>query len=295
MTLLLILSRAVHFGSCLLLLGCVAIRLLLEPAAPSNAATLRGLPLLSLACLAAAAGSGFLWLWEAIAGMSASTLPEALSPPLFRMVLTQTVPGRIWLVRGLIAAVLFAVLLGSRHRWSRILAAPLAASLVASLAWLGHAGAGGNGSGSFTLAADVCHLLAASVWPGGLLPFALILRRQVNSVRVAHIAVRRFSAASLAAVGLLVASGLVNAYFLVGGLHALLTTAYGRVLCIKLALFAVALSLGAWNLLVYKPRFDASAHARAALATNVWIEVAIGMLIVLAVAVLGTMPSALPR
>ena len=59
---------------------------------------------------------------------------------------------------------------------------------------------------------------------------------------------------SLVVVGLLVATGLLNTYFIVGSPGALLTTDYGRLLLFKLALFVLMLGFGAWNLLVLKPR-----------------------------------------
>jgi copper resistance protein D len=297
MTLLLILSRAVHFCSCLLLLGFIAVRLLLGSPASTDIGASRRLSRLCLVCLFAAAGSGFLWLWEAIAGMSGSGLLESLSPALFHMVLTQTAPGQIWAIRGCIIAALLPLLFCSRLLWTWIVDAVLAAGLVASLAWLGHAGAGEDRRRAFMLTADVFQLLAAGVWPGGLLPFALCLKRQLraDSFKTAHSAVRRFSAINLVTVAALAASGVVNAYSLVGSFHALVSTDYGRLLCIKLALFTMAVSLGAVNLLVHKPHFEAEPGARMGLARNVWTEVALGILIVLVVAIMGTMPPALAR
>jgi copper resistance protein D len=60
-------------------------------------------------------------------------------------------------------------------------------------------------------------------------------------------------------VGLLVATGLLNTYFIVGSPGALFTTDYGRLLLLKIALFIPMLGLGAWNLLVLKPRLSRAA------------------------------------
>ena len=286
---LLILSRAIHFGSCLMLLSIFAVRLVVERPSADNGRSAR---MLAGVCLALAAASGCVWFWVAAAGMNGSGLKDSLNLPLFQMILEQTPPGHVWLIRSAIATLLAVLLCIPRGPWRWWLGAPLAATFTASLAWLGHAGAGEDGQRAVMLTADVFHLLAASLWPAGLLPFALLLRREINAGTqpAAHAAARRFSATSLITVAVLAASGSVNAFFLVGSFHALVSTDYGRLLILKLALFAVAAKLGAWNLIVHKPALDIDSGALAAIARNVWIEAALGALIVLIVAILGTLP-----
>lgn len=288
---LLIVARAVHFGSCLALLAVFAVRLLVERPAAGDGRAGRGL---AAFCLGVAAVSGFLWLWVAAAGMSGSGLMEALNPQLFQMVLEETPPGQVWIVRGIVAVMLGVVLCFPRGGWRWGAGGALAAVLAGSLAWLGHAGAGEDGRRSLMLVADVAHLLAAGVWPAGLLPFALLVRRLVKggAPAAAYAGVRRFSAIILATVGVLAASGLVNAFFLVGSFRALVSTDYGRLLMVKVVLFGIAAAFGAWNLLVHKPRLETAPAALAGIARKVWIELALGTLIVLVVAIMGTLPPA---
>jgi putative copper resistance protein D len=286
---LLILSRAVHFGSCLVLLSVFVVRLLVErPTADAGVAPRR----LALLCLAAAAGSGFLWFWMAAAGMNGSGLKESFNLQLFQVVLEQTPPGQVWIVRSAIAVALGGLLCFPRGRWRWVLGLVLTGSFTASLAWLGHAGAGEDGQRALMLTADVVHLLAAGLWPAGLVPFALLLRRQIKagSLITAHMMVHRFSKISLMTVGMLAASGLINAYFLVGSFHALVATAYGRLLIVKLTSFAAAIGLGACNLLIHKPQLETAPEALGAMANKVCIEVSLGTLIVLIVAIMGTLP-----
>lgn len=283
---LLILSRAIHFGSCLVLLSIFAVRLLVGDGLAER--RLAGL------CLLAAAGSGFVWFWAAVAGMSGSGMMESFSPQLFGMVLAQTAPGHVWTFRCAIGVTLAVLLCIVRRAWIWPVGAPLASLLVASLAWLGHAGAAGDGPRPWMLAGDVAHLLSASVWPAGLLPFALLLRRQMKqgALSSAHIAARRFSTMSLITVAVLTASGLVNAFFLIGSFRALLSSGYGRLLLIKIALFGLGVTLGACNLLIHKPRLDSAPQALESMARKVWIEIALATLIVLVVAIMGTLPPA---
>jgi putative copper resistance protein D len=286
---LLILSRAVHFGACLVLVSIFAVRLLIERPAADGKGSARALAAL---CLALAAGSGFLWFWVAAAGMNGSALKEALNAQLFQLVLEQTPPGQVWIVRCGIGVALGILLCFPRGRWRWWVGVVLAAAFTGSLAWLGHAGAGENGQRAVMLTADVFHLLAASLWPAGLLPFALLLRQEITAgdLPAAHAAARRFSTMSLFIVTVLAASGLVNAFYLVGSFQALTGTVYGRLLIVKVALFAVAATLGAWNLIVHKPRLDSAPDALGAMTRKVWIEAGLGALIVLIVAILGTLP-----
>lgn len=248
MEILLIASRAIHFGSCLALLSIFAVRLLVERPAEDTGRPARRL---ALACLAAALASGFLWLWVSAAGMSGTSLKDALNLPLFQIVLEETPPGQVWLVRFGIGVLLGVTLCFTRRMWAWLVAALLAIAFTGSISLLGHAGASEGGRGSLMLTADVAHLLAVSAWPAGLLPFALLLRRQMKagSPVAAYIAARRFSAMSLAAVAVIACSGSINAYFLVGSFHALTATDYGRLLIVKISLFTVAAILGGWNLL----------------------------------------------
>jgi putative copper resistance protein D len=289
MTELLILSRAVHFGSCLVLLSIFVVRLLIERPCADSGGPARGLAAL---CLALAAGSGFLWFWAAAAGMNGSGLMDSLNPQLFQTVLEQTPPGQVWIVRCGIGVALGVLLCFPRGQWRWWLGALVAAGFTGSLAWLGHAGAGEDRQRVVMLTADVFHLLAASLWPAGLAPFALLLRREIKAgaLPAAYAAARRFSAMSLITVVVLAGSGWVNAYFLVGSFRALVATDYGRLLMVKLALFAAAAALGAWNLLVHEPKIETVPGAVGSMARKVWIEAALGTLIVIVVAILGTLP-----
>ena len=49
-------------------------------------------------------------------------------------------------------------------------------------------------------------------------------------------------------------TGLLNSIFIVGGLRALLTSAYGQLLVCKLMLFFAMVGFCAWNLFLVKPR-----------------------------------------
>jgi putative copper resistance protein D len=189
-----------------------------------------------------------------------------------------------------------------RSRAWQCIGAIIATTLLGSLAWAGHAGATLGVERSIHLTADAAHLIAAGLWPGGLLPLTLVLLQacrssQLSLLLAASAITRRFSALSLLVVAALAATGLTNSYFLVGSLHALVTTGYGRLLTLKVLLFVIMISFGACNLLRFKPQLalanEQNAKQRDALRKlmrNVIAELCIGTLIVLIVGALGATP-----
>src|SRR5262249_50671072 len=115
--------------------------------------------------------------------------------------------------------------------------------LVASLAWTGHAGSTLGHAGDLHVAADALHLCAAATWLGGLLSLVLffaVARRTGGTAWISLVreAIGRFSIMGIVSVAVLSATGVVNAYFLVGSFHALVITEYGRLLLLKLGAFA---------------------------------------------------------
>jgi putative copper resistance protein D len=97
------------------------------------------------------------------------------------------------------------------------------------------------------------------------------------------------------------ASGLINSWFLVGSVAGLMTTVYGQILVGKLALFAAMLALAAANRLWLVPRIietraepsEEPSGLLGRLRYHVLGEQFLGLMILLAVSVLGTMRPAI--
>jgi len=290
MPLPIVIARALHFASGMLLLAIAAAPWLLAVSVGGGAdAAWRRLAGWLRGLLAVHFISGAAWGWLVFSEMAGGN-PWAPDWSLLAMGWTATAFGRLSLLRAGIALGLACVLWMERRSfpspWRTV---PFAAALLGSLAWAGHAAAGGGGG---FVAADACHLLAAGIWPGGLLPLAFHLGLSRSGAEEESIrAVRRFSVISLVTVALLAVTGWINAWHLVGGFHALETTLYGRLLVVKLVLFAAMVGIGACNLLGLKPRLPEET-ALASLRRNVKIELALGMAVVLIVAVLGMSPPA---
>jgi putative copper resistance protein D len=259
----------------------------------------------------AAIASGIVWFWNVVARMTGGSLWEMPRIDSIGVAITQTQFGRLWTWRlGLMLlftiANLFArrkcrTFLWSSRAWQYV-GLIIATTLLASITWAGHAGATIGAERPIHLTVDSAHLIAAGLWPGGLLPLTLLLvrasRSREPSLLLAFGAItRRFSAVSLLVVGALAATGLTNSYFLVGSLPALVTTTYGRLLVMKLLLFSIMIGFGACNLLRFKPQLALANEQNAKqtdalrkLIHNVIAELCIGTLIVLIVGALGATP-----
>jgi uncharacterized membrane protein len=164
-------------------------------------------------------------------------------------------------------------------------------------AWTGHAGATPGAVGQFALASDALHLLAAGAWVGGLLPLAMLLdcsqrEKQPAWPALRAEAVRRFSLLSIASVGLLLASGLVNSWYEVGTIDNLIATSYGWLVIAKFGLFAAMVTFAAVNRFYLTPRL-AVAGAAHQLERNSLAEAALGFAAILVVGFLGSMAPAI--
>src|SRR5580704_13710421 len=258
--------------------------------------------------LALAPISGAAWLVLTAAAMSDLPAAQVFGDGVLWTVLSQTTFGRDWLVRLVLAGALAATLpslLSPRDyksAWLAIAAALLAAAFAGALAWSGHAAGGLGGEAIVHPAADVLHLIAAAAWVGALLPLMVLFAAagaDDASLKMTRTATTRFSILGIASVGTLLATGIVNTYYLAGSVAALLHTDYGRLLLIKIALFLAMVAIATVNRFRLTPQLlqqasvAASRGALRQLRRNAAIEALAGAIIIAIVAALGTMPPAI--
>jgi copper resistance protein D len=258
MSVALILTRAVYFAALLQSFGLANFAVWFG--APPRSGRIRALTIVVLLAMVA-------WLLLVTAMMSG----EPVNAAAIATVLEETHFGEWWIAAAIVMVVTLAI--AKWRAWAPMLSTGVVLILTAAV---GHAGATGNG---FEIGADSIHLLAVGAWIGGLVPFALAMQRPD-----AGIIAWRFSALGTVCVALILATGSINAWFLVGNIRALIETDYGRVLVLKLILFAALLAVAAVNRFRLTPRV-----ALASLRRNALIETALGLAIVAIVAALGTM------
>jgi copper transport protein len=123
------------------------------------------------------------------------------------------------------------VAVSHRRRWWTLLATACLAAAV-SLSLAGHAG--GSEPALVGVAADALHLIAAAAWIG-VLAIGTTLEPTED--------LRGISPIAIAAVSIIVVSGIVQTLRNVGSVTALLTTPYGRDIDIKIVLLLAALGV----------------------------------------------------
>jgi copper transport protein len=214
----------------------------------------------------------------------------------------QDASNLVFLVLLLIAAVMslvgwFSQNDSNRDRsrtWVAIILA--AAAALYTLSTSSHAGA--VPGSAWAVLGDYVHLLAAATWLGGLVLLALLLWRdrradddQVAARRIQL--VRRFSFLASFSVFVLIFTGLFNSLVELPTLESLWSTAYGRVLFLKLLLVELALIVAFFNNFVVhrsRNRWSAGEQIRR-LKRLVAVEVSVAALLVISVAVLVQTPA----
>jgi copper transport protein len=145
----------------------------------------------------------------------------------------------------------------------------------------GHSAAEPNAS-RWSQLADWVHLVAASMWAGGvvMLLVALVSARELG--RRAFVGFARLAPVLIA---LLVAAGVYLSFLRLPELADLWTTSYGQILMVKLGLVALALTWGAVHHFVVEPRLDRPGIV-SQLPRSIAGEAALGMAVLLFAAIL---------
>jgi len=309
-----LLVRAIHFGATIVGGGAFAFLFFAarvashaEEVQAARAEVERSLRRLIGWSLVVALLSWLAWLGLVSANMSGRPLSQALATEIVSTVLTRTTFGQVWLVRLVLMVLLAGELLLSHRRARAVIqglrpaGAALAGCLLVTLAWSGHAVGTERSTRMLHLAADGAHLLAAGLWLGALVPLLYVLGRARTPgpsgwTALAAAATQRFSTLGVVAITTLLVTGIVNTWFLVGSVPALVETAYGQLLSIKIALFGAIVSIAAVNRLRLRPRLVASADSGNAprravdpLWRNVIAEICLGACVLLIVGALGVM------
>jgi copper transport protein len=197
--------------------------------------------------------------------------------------------GEVWLVRaGLAAGLALVAFAGVHPGWL----VPFAVGL----AWTPPASGHANVSGGLAFVADMLHVLAASVWAGGLAFVVLgLLLAGAGRWPLAAAIVPRFSVLAVVSVVVLIVAGVVNGYLQVRAWSGLWETTYGRLLLAKIAIVLPLLALGAYNNRYAVPRLRkqvASPGEQRRFLRTVGVELALFCVVIGVTAVLVTEPPA---
>ncbi len=211
--------------------------------------------------------------------------------------LTETRFGRLWVARvGLLLLLAMALRMVpwlEPFRKRALTAVGLIVAVLAPVPLSLNAHASGVEPGRTpAIVFDLAHLLAASLWFGGLVLLTGVLLRSLpvefDRRAVLGRAMPRFSAMALVCWGLLVVTGLYAAWLHIGSRDALLETSYGQSLLFKLIVVGIVLLIATANLLLItrklaEPDTDTSPRWAGRLGYAVVAEAVLAALILLAV------------
>ncbi|MFB7247889.1 copper resistance CopC/CopD family protein [Streptomyces populi] len=158
-------------------------------------------------------------------------------------------PGVVLVARlALLAAVAFVptgALTRERGSGRGVLALGALFSLALAVTWAASEHASAGIQVPVAMVSSVLHLLAMAVWFGGLAALLTALHRPAEPVPPA--VVTRFSRLALTSVAVLTVTGVYQSWRGLGSWDALTSTAYGRLLAVKLVLVALLLGGAAFS------------------------------------------------
>ncbi|MBG2630885.1 copper homeostasis membrane protein CopD [Klebsiella michiganensis] len=276
--------RFIHFISLIVAFGCVLYGAWWAPVALRRLMMQRFYPLMRY-LLSASALSALLMLM-AQGGLMGNGWPDVWQPAIWQAV-AGTQFGGVWVWQILLAFVALAVVWLKPRRPGRLLLVLFCAQLLL-LAGVGHAAMNDGWLGMVQRTNHALHLFCVASWFGGLLPFIYCLRLAHGRWRQAAICtMMRFSRYGHLAVAGAIASGVVNALLIQGGLIS--TSPWGRMLLFKCALVAAMVAIALVNRYVLVPRMSAGGtRAEQLIVRTTQLEIALGALALFAVSLFAT-------
>lgn len=201
---------------------------------------------------------------------------QALTPSFLIGLVSSGRFGTYWMMREIvtilgIALSLYSVILLRAGRRPRIIDTVFPwANLILGLALLiavtlsGHAAAVSSNLLVYSVLGDWLHLLAASLWVGGMLYLAAVYlpvlqgRSLQERTRALLTALPQFSPLAIAGVIIMAVTGPFNAVVHIDSLNQLITTAYGRALLVKSVFVGFLLLTSAIHVGILRPRLRKS-------------------------------------
>jgi copper transport protein len=198
---------------------------------------------------------------------------QVLTPALFLGLITHGEFGTFWIMREVVVLLALALALylfftqqrpnwvNTLHPWLNLI---LGLALITAITLSGHAAAVNKSLVTYSVLSDWLHLLAASLWVGGMFYIAttylpiiqhLDLTRRTYSLIMT---LTLYSPLALTGVVVMAASGPFNAAVHMNSWAQFLATAYGRTLIVKIALVAAMLITSATHVFILRPRLKKS-------------------------------------
>lgn len=191
--------------------------------------------------------------------MEMSGRPPAEVFSMMPVVILRTHYGNLWVVRLIMILVLWIGWWTGRRRLdSRVISVfMVCAGVVIAITRSASGHAADMGDITLPELMDCLHLLAGSIWGGGLIVLStlvlpILIKQSDRGSAVAYMA-QRFSTIAGITLGIIAITATYNAWLEVGRLHALWETTYGQLIMVKVILLLILVVLGASNRYISVP------------------------------------------
>lgn len=208
----------------------------------------------------------------------------------------------LWVRSAALIFLIIAVVVLRRSKARLLIAACAGGSIaLATLIWPGHAASTEGLLGTVHRISDSIHMIAASLWIGGIAALGGLLFTRFNSRSAVPLdilvgSLRMFSRVGTVAVSAVAVTGIVNSFAITqGDIGRVCGSTYGLLLATKIVLFIGMLGFAAINRWKLTPALEncvsqnQDQSTRNLLRLSVALELFIGLLILAIVALLGTM------
>lgn len=198
-------------------------------------------------------------------------VPAAFASSMLSSLVSSGGFGAYWLMRvAVISLLLVLALYQVQHKassrrlaallsWTQLL---LGLTLFMAMTMSSHAAAAGSSSRLYAVVADWLHLVAAALWVGGMFSIAstyLPVLRRLSAVERAHALVTvlpYYSPWAFVGVLLMAVTGPFTATVVFSSWEQVFSTAYGRVLAVKILLVGMMLLTSAFHVFLLRPRLQ---------------------------------------
>ncbi len=209
---------------------------------------------LALAALVVLAAADLLGLMLLTGHASGVLLAAPWSPEFIGLLATRI--GEIGMARLILATILGGLLLPRKNSWNRWAGLGCSLLLLATFSLESHAA--GEASPYLPIAADWVHMVAMSVWVGGLFSFlgGMWLIRKLDgegSTRLTAALIPHFTVLAMTSVAFLTITGIYASVLHIETFSSLFSTNYGQALILKLVIAAMMIGMGAINFLFTTP------------------------------------------
>ncbi len=220
------------------------------------------------------------------------TWPSVFHKNLLMETINNTKFGSVWVIQLLLLIVLANSLYMAYRKEQKnsfywwLSAFFIGIFLLLAKAFIGHASMQND---RLPILFDFIHLLAVSIWLGGLIGISYLLpkiKKEEGNTENYWKTVQRYSISATISVALLLATGIYASLKYIPNYYSLLHTTYGKVLCGKIILFLVMLVLGLIHLIKGK-------RSKNRLGKSVWFELSIGIIVLALSSILTNLPTAM--